>query len=77
MPDFHVPECPWLIVQGDRDEIVAAPVVKSWVESLSASLEGQRPPRSRPTLVTIEGAEHFFHGRLNELRETILNWVRD
>jgi len=77
MPDFQVPDCPWLIVQGDRDEIVAAAMVKTWVESLSAKLEGHRPARWRPTLVTIDGAEHFFHGRLNELREAILTWVHD
>jgi alpha/beta superfamily hydrolase len=27
-------------------------------------------------LVVIEGADHFFEGRLRELREAIESWVR-
>jgi alpha/beta superfamily hydrolase len=28
-------------------------------------------------LVVIEGADHFFEGRLRELREAIEGWVRE
>jgi alpha/beta superfamily hydrolase len=28
-------------------------------------------------LVIIEGADHFFEGRLRELREAIETWVRE
>jgi alpha/beta superfamily hydrolase len=52
------PSCPWLVVQGDRDELVDARVVQSWVGAFGD------PPR----LAVLEGAEHFFHGRLVELR---------
>jgi alpha/beta superfamily hydrolase len=28
-------------------------------------------------LVVVEGADHFFEGRLRELREAIETWVRE
>ena len=60
------PGCPWLIVQGDRDELVEAAAVRAW----AASYE---PP---PRLLVIGGAEHFFHGKLLELRAGILEFLR-
>lgn len=51
----------WLLVQGDRDEIVPHDQVMQWVAGLS------RPPQ----LLVLPGAGHFFHGRLNELREQL------
>jgi alpha/beta superfamily hydrolase len=61
----HVPDCPWLIVQGDQDELVDAQAVQTWAASLS------RPPRVQ----ILRGAEHFFHGRLNDLREVVNEWL--
>jgi alpha/beta superfamily hydrolase len=59
------PACPWLLVQGDADEIVSAPAVLAWAAR-------QHPgPRVR----TLAGAGHFFHGRLPELRETVRSGV--
>lgn len=55
------PGCPWLIVQGDRDELVDAATVQAWAER-------QRPA---PQMAMLTGAEHFFHGRLHELREVV------
>lgn len=55
------PGCPWLIVQGDRDELVDAATVQAWAGA-------QRPA---PQLAILKGAEHFFHGRLQELREAV------
>lgn len=51
--------CDWLLVQGDQDEVVPHGEVLEWVSGLA------RPPR----LWELAGAGHFFHGRLNELRE--------
>jgi alpha/beta superfamily hydrolase len=62
----RLPTCPWLIVQGDKDELVDAQHVRRWVDSLSV----------QPTIVMLEGVEHYFHGRMNDLRETVLDWVR-
>jgi alpha/beta superfamily hydrolase len=55
------PACPWLILQGDRDELVDAVAVGSWAAALP------QPPQ----LVLLAGADHFFHGRLHELRAAI------
>jgi alpha/beta superfamily hydrolase len=59
------PTCPWLIVQGDQDELVDAQAVKQWAASL---------PRA-PQIAILPGAEHFFHGRLNELRNAVHAWL--
>lgn len=60
LPPFN---CPWLVIQGDADEVVLPDAVFSWLDSLS------EPPR----LIRMQGASHFFHGRLIELREEIIN----
>jgi alpha/beta superfamily hydrolase len=59
------PSCPWLVVQGDRDELVDFATVQSWVAAFSD------PPR----LAVLEGAEHFFHGRLVELRARVIEFL--
>jgi alpha/beta superfamily hydrolase len=48
-------------VQGDADELVDAAQVAGWAAAYT-------PP---PELITLAGAEHFFHGRLTELRELV------
>ena len=58
---------PKLFVSGARDQF--GPRVK--LEALVASL---REPKK---LVVIEGADHFFEGRLRELREAIEAWTRE
>lgn len=60
------PRCPWLIVQGDADEVVPAGEVIDWVDGLEPG----------PELVVLPGVEHFFHGRLTLLRETVTDWLR-
>jgi len=61
-----LPTCPWLLVQGDRDELVDAAQIQQWVATLSTP----------PELAVLSGADHFFHGRMNELREVVIQWVR-
>jgi alpha/beta superfamily hydrolase len=63
--DGTVPECPWLVVQGDQDELVDAHAVQAWASGL------QRPPE----MTLLPGAEHFFHGRLNDLRDVVTRWL--
>jgi alpha/beta superfamily hydrolase len=63
---LEVPRCPWLVVQGEADDVVDAQSVIAWVGGLS-------PP---PRLVVMPGAGHFFHGRLQELREAVTGAVR-
>jgi hypothetical protein len=59
------PACPWLVVHGDQDELVDAGAVRSW----SASFD---PP---PELAMLDGASHFFHGRLGELRAQVMAFL--
>jgi alpha/beta superfamily hydrolase len=53
--------CPWLVVQGDADEVVVPQAVYDWVAT--------RDPK--PELIKIENAGHFFHGQLMELRRVL------
>lgn len=59
------PACPWLIVQGEQDEIVPAPAVARWAQTL-------HPP---PDIAWIPQAGHFFHRRLGELRAAVQRWA--
>jgi alpha/beta superfamily hydrolase len=61
------PKCPWLIVQGDEDELVAIDETVGWVNELEPG----------PELLVMTGAEHFFHGRLVELRDAVEKFVLD
>ena len=60
------PACPWLIVQGDADDVVPAELVLGWAESL----------KPRPTLHVLSGAGHFFHGRIPQLRDAVLEFMQ-
>jgi alpha/beta superfamily hydrolase len=55
------PRCPWLIIQGDRDELVPVSDTIAWLNELEPG----------PELQILPGAEHFFHGRLVELRHAV------
>jgi len=59
------PACPWLIVQGDADEVVPAQLVLHWAHGLAPA----------PTVRVVHGASHFFHGRINELRDTVVDFL--
>jgi alpha/beta superfamily hydrolase len=56
------PRNPWLIVQGEADEVVPAGEVRDWVATLSP----------RPELVLLPEVDHFFHGKLVLLRELLV-----
>jgi len=60
------PLCPWLVVQGEADEIVDPQAVYAWVAA-------QAEP---PLLVRMPDTSHFFHRRLMDLRGVIKNGVR-
>ncbi|MEJ8568159.1 alpha/beta hydrolase [Elongatibacter sediminis] len=61
------PECPWLVVQGDEDDVVSIDAVQEWAESLEPA----------PDLVIMQQAGHFFHRRLMDLRGLLKNGVRE
>ena len=62
--EVKIPEitCPWVLVQGEEDEVIPPADVFAWVETL----------QHKPVLIRMPGAGHFFHGRLMELRENLL-----
>jgi alpha/beta superfamily hydrolase len=64
---LEAPACPWLVVQGDADDVVDPHSVIHWVSSLNP----------RPQLVVMPGVGHFFHGRLHELRDAARGAVID
>lgn len=55
------PACPWIVVQGEQDEVVAAEAVYAWLSEFSL----------RPRLIKMSGAGHFFHGSLIELKDQL------
>ena len=61
----RAPECPWLIVQGDEDEVVPSQTVLAWARSVTPA----------PEIRVLKGASHFFHGRIHELRDTVLGFM--
>ncbi|HSN51731.1 MAG TPA: alpha/beta fold hydrolase [Woeseiaceae bacterium] len=61
-----MPQCPFLVVQGDEDELVDVQETIEWVNGLEPG----------PELLVMPGAEHFFHGRLVELRDAVMEFVQ-
>jgi len=58
---------PKLFVSGDRDQFGPRAKLQRLVEAL---------PEPKK-LVIVEGADHFFEGRLRELREAIEVWIKE
>ena len=63
---FHMESLPplltaWILVQGDRDEVVPAEQVYAWA--------AEREPK--PHIIRLPLATHFFHGQLIELRQQL------
>jgi uncharacterized protein len=64
--DLPVPAMPWLVVQGDADEVVSPQAVYDWLKKTKARAE----------LVRMPDTGHFFHRKLIDLRGAIKNGVR-
>lgn len=60
------PTCPWLILQGDQDELVDIEETIAWVNELDPG----------PELEIFPDTEHFFHGKLIPLRDTVETFVQ-
>jgi alpha/beta superfamily hydrolase len=54
--------CPLLIVQGTADDLVDYATVKEWAVGVTP----------KPEILMLKEADHFFHGRLVELRERVV-----
>lgn len=55
-------KCPWLVIQGEDDEVVAPESVYRWFAGLNA-------PNKQ--LIKFPATGHFFHGKLIDLQQTI------
>ena len=58
---------PKLFVSGDRDQFGPRTKLERLVNDL---------PEPKK-LVIVEGADHFFEGRLRELRDSIESWIKE
>ena len=62
--DLAIPDCPWLVIQGEDDDVVTPKAVYDYVNALDP----------RPQLITFK-AGHFFHRRLIDLKGAIKNGI--
>jgi alpha/beta superfamily hydrolase len=59
---------PWMVIQGGQDEVIAPEKVSAWV---------RRQDAASVSYEWLDDADHFFHGRLNHIREAIKqHWSR-
>lgn len=65
------PECEWMLVQGDADDVVPCEAVLAWAKEQSPTAQGKRP-----RLHVLPGAGHFFHGRLHEIKPLLIDFLR-
>jgi alpha/beta superfamily hydrolase len=61
-----LPTCPWLVIQGESDEVVEPEAVYAYIATHSPA----------PTLVRVPETGHFFHRRLLDLRAIVQDNVR-
>ncbi len=67
MENFPSITCPWIVVQGDQDDVVLPEAVFQWAANMQPA----------PVVMKIIGAGHFFHGKLLELRERLVGLLRE
>jgi len=61
-----MPTCPWLLIQGEVDEVVDPQAVFDWVATL----------KQPPEVIRMPETGHFFHRRMMDLRGAIKHAVR-
>ena len=66
-----LPTMPWLVIQGEEDEIVDPQAVYDWLARIA-----QTQPGAEPELVRMPGTSHFFHRKLMDLRGAIKHGVQ-
>lgn len=60
-PSFIQPAAPWLLVHGSGDALIDVDALIDWLNELAPG----------PELDVVDGADHFFHGKLVELRSCV------
>lgn len=56
-----LPSCPWLIVQGDSDEVIDGALVIDWATRIAPAAQ----------LAVLPNVGHYFHGRLADLTDQV------
>ena len=64
-PGAVAPACPWLVLLGDADDVVAPQRMLQWAQGLDP----------QPAIQVLAGAGHYFHGRLPELYDAVTAFV--
>lgn len=59
LPEIHFP---WIVVQGEADEVVPPNEVFAWLETRAI----------QPSLISLPEVGHFFHGQLIILRDLLI-----
>lgn len=57
---------PWIVVQGEADEVVPPDEVFAWLETRS----------TQPSIIRLPGVGHFFHGQLIVLRDLLIERLK-
>lgn len=63
--EFTPAPAPWILLQGDQDEIVPISLVQDFVERFPAI-----------DLLTFKDTSHFFHGQLIPLKQRLIEAIR-
>ncbi len=66
-----LPTMPWLVIQGEEDEIVDPQAVYDWLEKIP-----QAQPDVAVELIRMPETSHFFHRKLMDLRGAIKHGVQ-
>jgi len=64
--DIPTPAIPWVVIQGEEDEIVDPEAVYTWLDSHNTDVD----------LIRMPGTGHFFHRKMMDLRGAIRHSVR-
>ncbi|WP_058443173.1 alpha/beta hydrolase [Legionella brunensis] len=64
--EFQPAPYPWLIVQGDEDEVVPASVVFDFAKESASTLP----------VIRLADTGHFFHGKLLDLKAQLIDAIR-
>ena len=57
--------CPWLLIQGEADEIVPVEAVRDWLSGIAP----------QPQTLFLPGVSHFFHGHLADIKSALRGFV--
>ena len=57
--------CPWLLIQGEADEIVPVEAVRDWLSGIAP----------QPQTLFLPGVSNFFHGHLADIKSALRGFV--